>query len=434
MQNQDNRINFGNTLIAGVGPAAIQTAVQLSRGFSKKIGFYNRTGTHADLLREELKRNQYKVSITVQGVDIAYDAKIDCFIDSSAHLQDEWDTLILSTPCHSYSDVMESLKVENLERIKTIILISPNIGSNDLVKSCINRSNVEVISMSTYYAATKYLSSVTVTRAHTKTFKRRIYVASSKKESHMLTVLQRFLNGLGIKAEKVDDPVDAECRNITTYVHPALFMNAFTLDEIFKLHTSGKKFMYKLYPEGPITKETIRAMVAFWKETSGLVERLGAKPINLLQFLNDDNYPVPEVCLSREDIENYQNYEETKQEYLLYIRYSTILIDPFSQPDENGRYFEFSAVPFKHANRDEEGRWKVPRIPFEDYQKLRVIYGISQRLGIEMPKTKLIINNFELQCKKIESKLVMKESLLHPWEDSSICDVNAIIKARGNRL
>ncbi|NFX23339.1 opine metallophore biosynthesis dehydrogenase, partial [Staphylococcus aureus] len=26
---------------------------------------------------------------------------------------------------------------------------------------------------------------------------------------------------------------------------------------------------------------------------------------------------------------------------------TAILIDPFSQPDENGHYFDFSAVPFK---------------------------------------------------------------------------------------
>ncbi|ANX11541.1 hypothetical protein ABE41_005935 [Fictibacillus arsenicus] len=419
-------------MIAGAGPAAIQTAVQLSRGFSKKIGFYNRTGTHADRFKEELKQNQYHISLTVQGSDTVYSTKIHHFFDSSDGLQDEWDTLILSTPCFSYSDVMQSLRIVNLKRLKTIILISPNIGSNDLVRNYTNKGIVDVISMSTYYAATKHSSSDSVTKAHTKTFKKRIYIASSKKDSYMLTVLKRFLNSLGVEGMMVDDPAEAECRNITTYVHPALFMNAFTLNEVFDLHTSGKKYMYKLYPEGPITQETIRTMVAVWKEVSRLVEHLGANPINLLQFLNDDNYPVPEECLSREDIEKYGDFEVTKQEYLLYVRYSSILIDPFSKPDEHGRYFEFSAVPFKPASREEDGRWKVPRIPFEDYQKLKVILGISQKLGVHMPKTEFLINCFEKECQKIENKLAMGESLLQKWEISSICDVNEIMKARGN--
>lgn len=432
MQYQEYTRNFGNTLIAGAGPAAIQTAVQLSSGFSMKIGFYNRTGTHADRLKEELERNKYHVSLTVQGTETLHCTKIDHFFDSNDRIQDEWDTLILSTPSYSYSDVLESLEVINLKHLKTIILISPNIGSNDLVRNYTNKGNVDVISMSTYYAATKHTSPDTATRAHTKTFKKRIYLASSKKESGMLPVLKRFLHRLGVEGMVVDDPIEAECRNITTYVHPALFMNAFTLNEVFNLNASGKRYMYKLYPEGPITQETIRTMVALWKEVSRLIEQLGANPINLLQFLNDDNYPVPEECLSREDIEKYGDFEVTKQEYLLYVRYSSILIDPFSKPDKHGRYFEFSAVPFKPASREEDGRWKVPRIPFEDYQKLKVIQGISQKLGVHMPKTELLINCFEKECQKIENKLAMGESLLQTWESSSICDVDAIMNARGN--
>jgi staphylopine/pseudopaline/yersinopine synthase len=432
VQKQEITRSFGNVLIAGAGPAAIQTAVQLSRGFSRKIGFYNRTGTHADRLKEELEQNQYHVSLTVQGSDTVYRTKIDAFFHSRDQLQDEWDTLILSTPSYSYYDVMEALGIVNVKQLSTIILLSPNIGSSDLVSNFINKINVDVISMSTYFAATKYSRSETVTHAHTKTFKKRIYLASSKKESEMLPVVKCFLNRLGVEGMMVDDPIEAECRNITTYVHPAFFMNIFTLKEIFNLHTSGKKFMYKLYPEGPVTQETIRTMVALWKEISSLVEHLGANPINLLQFLNDDNYPVPEESLSRDDIERYENFEVTKQEYLLYIRYSTILIDPFSEPDENGRYFEFSAVPFKQAIRAEGDSWKVPRIPFEDYQKLKVILGISQMLGVAMPKTELLIHSFELECKMIENKLVMKESLLQAWQTSSLRELDAIMKARGN--
>lgn len=432
MENQvKNKKDFGNTLIAGAGPAAIQIAVQLNSGFSKRIGFYNRTGFHADRLREELKQNQYEVSLTVQGSKIKHRARIDRLIDSTEQIQDEWETLILSTPCHSYGEVMDSLKAAELKRLKTIILISPNIGSNDLVKGHLNNNRVEVLSMSTYFAATKHTHPDTVIQAHTKTYKKRIYMASSKEDSEMLALLKQFLEELEVDGIVLDNPVEAECRNITTYVHPPLFMNAFALEEIFQLHNYGKKYMYKLYPEGPITQKTIKTMVGLWKDISRLIESLGAEPINLLKFLNDDNYPVPEVCLSREHIEDFCGFEEIKQEYLLYIRYSSILIDPYSKPDHNGRYFDFSAVPFKKAVNDKEGRWSMPRIPFEDYQKLKVLYGISQRLGLHMPTMKTLIESFKLECRNVENKLGIKNSLLHPWEENSFRDVEAFMQARG---
>lgn len=430
---QDGRTTLGNTLIAGVGPAAIQMTVNLSKGFSQKIGLYNRPGAHSDLLKKELQGNDQHVYLTVQGEETEHKAKISHFFDNNDSLQDEWDTLMLATPCHSYSDVMETLQVAKLKRLSTIILISPNIGSNALVRAYVENNGVEVISMSTYYAATKLRRSDSVVKAHTKSFKKRIYIASSKEKSSVLKVLARLLNELGIEPVMVDHAIDAECRNITTYVHPALFMNAFTLNELFGLHQhpGGKKFMYKLYPEGPINQETIKNMIALWKEISNLVVHLGAKPINLLQFLNDDNYPVPEESLSRNDIENYETYEAIKQEYLLYIRYSTILIDPFSKPDQDGRYFEFSAVPFKKAEEVEGKSWRVPRIPFEDYQKILVIYELSKSFGLDMPRTKSIISQFEAQCKKIEEQLGLPQSITQNWRASSLRDVEAILKTRG---
>lgn len=433
MKSQSIINGFGNTLITGAGPAAIQTAIQLYQGFSTKLGLYNRAGTHADRVKKELEQNQFEISLTVQGSENIQQAKVDLFNNNGKSINDEWDTLILATPCSSYTDVIDSLDVKNMKRVKTIILVSPNIGSNELIKNHLKNSKVEVLCMSTYYAATKF-NSGTVISAHTKTYKKRIYIASSKKESQMLKVLQCFLNELGVHGKKMDNPVEAECRNITTYVHPPLFMNRFTLKELFDLHDSGKRFMYKLYPEGPITQQTIKTMVVLWKEISSLVKHLGAKPINLVQFLNDDNYPVPEECLSRSDIENFTNFEVTKQEYLLYVRYSSILIDPYSKPDQDGRYFEFSAVPFKKAISDQQESWKVPRIPFEDYQKLKVIYEVGQALGINMPRMKALIEDFEKECKMIENKLGMKEPLLLELEKAALNDVNAISAERGKVL
>ena len=54
------------------------------------------------------------------------------------------------------------------------------------------------------------------------------------------------------------------------------------------------------------------------------------------------------------DIENFENLPAIHQEYLLYVRYTAILIDPFSNPDDQGAYFDFSAVPYKHVDTDEQ--------------------------------------------------------------------------------
>ena len=94
----------------------------------------------------------------------------------------------------------------------------------------------------------------------------------------MLFILQDYMSSLGIEAERTSHPIEAESRSITTYVHPPLFLNSFSLQEIFSL-TRSSKYMYKLYPEGPITPDAIRSMVRLWKEISSILVKFGAEPV-----------------------------------------------------------------------------------------------------------------------------------------------------------
>ncbi|MDI7027993.1 opine metallophore biosynthesis dehydrogenase, partial [Pseudomonas aeruginosa] len=66
-----------------------------------------------------------------------------------------------------------------------------------------------------------------------------------------------------------------------------------------------------------------------------------------------------------------------RQEYLLFVRYAALLVDPFSPADEQGRHFDFSAVPFRRVSRDEDGLWRLPRVPLEDYRKLALIVALA---------------------------------------------------------
>nr|WP_165279916.1 opine metallophore biosynthesis dehydrogenase [Paenibacillus protaetiae] len=163
--------------------------------------------------------------------------------------------------------------------------------------------------------------------------------------------------------------------------------------------------MYKLFPEGPIMPESIRHMVLLWKEISGLLRSLGAEPVNLLKFLNDDNYPVREESLTREELERFPEMEQIKQEYLLYVRYASILIDPYSEPDENGRYYDFSAFPYERAACDLQGRWTVPRVPYEDYCRIKLLTELARLTGDPMETANKLAALFENQLSRfVEEK------------------------------
>ncbi|MBD8497365.1 opine metallophore biosynthesis dehydrogenase [Paenibacillus arenosi] len=407
---------FGNTLLIGAGPAAIHVAVQLSHGWSDKLGMLNREGPHAVRLNDELHQSNHMITSRLQGERLQHltgSVQLHHFYTgyNGIEVEGNWETIFLCTPCDSYREVIRSLKLDRMSTVSTIILLSPNFGSNLLVHSELPTDrNIDVISLSTYFAATKF-DSTSITTVYTKAMKKKVYVGSSHSNSLSIIHLQRFISSLGVACEVVSNPIEAESRSITMYVHPPLFINEFSLDQILHPFPS-KKFMYKLYPEGPITPQVIHIMAQLWREISRFLSSCRSEPINLLQFMNDDNYPVHEESLSRYEIEHFVELETTQQEYLLYIRYASLLIDPFSSADEEGKYFDFSAVPYKTVYQDEAGRWIIPRIPFEDYRRLKVIYGLAELMNVEMPQAGQLIQRFE---RRLEQFIVEKGmSAIHP--------------------
>ncbi|WP_235867417.1 opine metallophore biosynthesis dehydrogenase [Priestia abyssalis] len=427
---------FGNTLIVGAGPAAIHVAVSVSRKWSNNIGLLNRKGSHTVRLREELEKNHDLLVSKVQGEKyscLCGEAKLDYFYEGYDAIDDIWQTIIICTPSDSYRDVINALNVDSLKKVKTIILISPSIGSNLLVTSQLKSSKdrIDVVSLSTYFAATKFEpKNPSILSVFTKALKKRIYIASSQSNSDAIWDVKRFIESLGIQCTVVSNAIEAESKNITTYVHPPFFINEFSLNEILSSGGS-KKSMYKIYPEGPITQHSIRAMVLLWKEVSALTQYFGANPLNLLKFLNDDNYPVHDITLSREDIENFIELGEIQQEYLLYIRYTSILIDPFSKPDDNGKYFDFSSVPYKQVYKDKNGKWVLPRIPFEDYKKMKLIYGLAQKVDIPMPQTLDLINHFERRLNEFIKEKGEDSFYPEVFVDTTQSDVDAIFNEMG---
>ena len=90
-------------------------------------------------------------------------------------------------------------------------------------------------------------------------------MGSTHSNSTMCQRISALAEQLKIQLEVVESPLHAETRNSSLYVHPPLFMNDFSLKAIFE-GTDVPVYVYKLFPEGPITMTLIREMRLMWKE------------------------------------------------------------------------------------------------------------------------------------------------------------------------
>lgn len=374
---------------------AIQFAFDLRKVTEGKLGFMNRPGSRSRLVREAIEAG-HPLSLDGQGraASEAISMPVECFYEGMNDLGDHWSTLVLCTPADSYVDVIKTLPWERLTRVRSIVLMSPFLGAALLVEAALpDDRKCDVVSLSSYFGDTKILDVNRPLAATTKAFKRRIFIAANR-ACPILDAVHQAITLNGVEVVVMCSPLEAEARSITTYVHSPLVLCPPSLEHV--LFSQGPNYyIYKLHPEGPITPQVMRSMVRLWKEISTLLKRMGAQPVNLLKFLNDDNYPVHEVMLDRNSIENFPDFEETHQEYLLFVRYSALLVDPFSRPDTLGRYFDFSAVPFRRAYLDAEQQWQIPRVPLEDYRKLSLIYQLGQYFDLPMPQTQTLLSNFD---------------------------------------
>ena len=256
----------------------------------------------------------------------------------------------------------------------------------------------EIISFSTYLGDTRWMHEQPSNKVITTGVKKKVYIGSTVPSSGYVQRLCELFERLHISLAIMSSPLEAETRNISLYVHPPLFMNDFSLEAIFG-ELGVQTYVYKLYPEGPITPGLIRSMRSQWQEIQQITDRLHIQGMNLLQFMTDDNYPVRLESLSRQDIEQFVQFQPIHQEFLLYIRYASLLIDPFSQPDAAGSYFDFSAVPFRRIFTNRE--LDVPRMPKEDYYRIKIIQGIARYVNVDCPTIDHFIATYEAKLQEV---------------------------------
>ncbi|GAA1852778.1 opine metallophore biosynthesis dehydrogenase [Myceligenerans crystallogenes] len=395
--------DLGRILIAGTGPTAVQTAVLAGR-LPGAVGVAGRESARADsffaaladaggVLRAEVQNEQHRA--------LAGRCRVREVFRGYGTVTGEWDTLILTVTADAYVPVLGQLDRRVLARLGRIVLTSPTLGSAALVREYARRlgADPEVISFSSYLGDTRTPGGTPGATVLTAGVKRRIYAASTTPSSSALERLRALHASAGVHVEVLGGPVEAESRNISLYVHPALFMNDVALRAVFR-PSGPPRYVYKLFPEGPVTPSLVRTMVAQWRELTDVVVALGGAGVNLLAFMLDDSYPVRPESIGPDDVARFEELPAVHQEYLVYVRYASLLIDPFSEPDGDGRYFDFSAVPIRPVFRSETGEWDVPRMPREDYYRTKVIQGLARQLGVACPTIDGLLAAYEDELRR----------------------------------
>lgn len=390
---------FDRVLIAGTGPTSVQLAVLLKKHYECVVGVAGRKSPRSAAFFSALHRNGDKLQVDVQNEEHRALAG-QCTVDQQFHEYEtvvgEWQLLVLAVPADAYVPVLQQLDPAVLKHLTCVVVVSPTLGSNSLVRNYLRQhdASAEVISFSSYLGDTRWVDGGTSHHVVTAGVKKRLYVGSSLGQSVPTELLCGLYESVGVAVEVMNRPVEAESRNISLYVHPPLFMNEVTLKAVFSA-SEPIRYVYKLFPEGPITPALIRTMVAQWKELTALMKKLGATGVNLLRFMLEDSYPVRSESISARDMERFDQLPLLHQEYLVYVRYASLLVDPFSEPDRDGRYFDFSAVPIRPIFVDSTGAWDVPRMPKEDYYRTKIIQGVARHLGSDCPTIDALLQTYE---------------------------------------
>lgn len=390
-------------LIIGTGPVAIQLANLCHLTTDKQINMVGRASTSlkSKKLFQAYQRDNY-FEVTTQNdahKQMAGRFQINHLYADIQDVEGIYDTIIMACTADAYHSTLAQLSTATLEKVKRILLVSPTFGSQMIVEQYMADFNkdIEVISFSTYLGDTRLYDVAQPNHVVTTGVKSKLYIGSNLGYSETIVFLKGVFEQFHIALTDMPTPLHAETRNSSLYVHPPLFMNDFSLKVIFE-GTEVPVYVYKLFPEGPITMTLIHEMRLMWTEMMTILAKFSVPSVNLLEFMVKENYPVRPETLADDDVCSFEKLPAIHQEYLLYVRYTAILIDPFSEPDQHGRYFDFSAVPIKQLYENEQGVIHIPRMPSEDYYRTSIIQYIGKLLGIKTPMIDTFMKRYEQYC------------------------------------
>lgn len=396
-------------LVAGTGPVGVQLAHIANEYTKSSVSMVSRATASSKSKRfYDAYQEDDQIDVHIQNEThnlLSGQTKLKNLYKDYESVDGTYDVLVMACTANAYREVLVSLPSKAISSLKCILLVSPTFGSHIIVQQLMKDINldVEVISFSTYLGDTRVKNIEQPNRVLTTGIKENVYIGSTFKESKVIEQIKAIFQKIGIRLTLVDSPFIAESRNSSLYVHPALFMNQFALNNIF-YGNDIPVYVYKLFPEGPITMNLIREMRLMWQEVMNILKSLHLPTLNLLKFMVKENYPLRPETMNEQDIERFETLTNIHQEYLLYVRYTGILIDPFSKPNDKGEYFDFSAVPFKSIYRNKEGVTQIPRMPSEDFYRTKIIQAIGRLLSIETPMIDQFLNRYTSYVTTYKSK------------------------------
>ncbi|MDU6096110.1 MAG: opine metallophore biosynthesis dehydrogenase [Staphylococcus epidermidis] len=358
-------------LMVGSGPVAIQLARLCNLHGEHMVDMVSRVhaSTKSKRVFDAYHRDGFFSVMTQNDAHQCFSGKFTVrhFFKDVKDITQYYDVVILACTADAYRPILQQLSKSTLKRIKQIILVSPTLGSHMLVKQILSDVHCEgeVISFSTYLGDTRIFDKAQPHCVLTTRVKSKLFVGSTHSQSITLYKLKSLFDYLNIELTTMDTPLHAEIHNSSLYVHPPLFMNQFSLKAVFE-GTKVPVYVYKLFPEGPITMTLIHEIRLMWQEMMMILKKLKVPSVNLLKFMVKENYPIRD----------------------------------FSNPDDQGAYFDFSAVPYKHVDTDEQGVIHIPRMPSEDYYRTLMIQAIGRALNVATPMIDTLLLRYETTVKQ----------------------------------
>lgn len=396
-------------LVAGTGPVGVQLA-HIANEYTKSLVSMVGRATASSKSKKfyDAYQEEGQIDIHIQNEkhnSLSGQTKLKNIYKDYESVEDTYDVLVMACTANAYRDVLVSLPRKAISTLKCIILVSPTFGSHIIVRQLMEdiNLNIEVISFSTYLGDTRVPNTEQPNHVLTTGVKENVYIGSTFEESKVINEIKGIFQKIDIQLTLVESPFIAESRNSSLYVHPALFMNEFALNTIF-YGNDIPVYVYKLFPEGPITMTLIREMRLMWQEVMNILKSLNLPTLNLLKFMVKENYPLRLETMNEQDIERFETLTNIHQEYLLYVRYTGILIDPFSKPNDKGEYFDFSAVPFHFIYKNDEGVTQIPRMPSEDFYRTKIIQAIGRLSSIETPMIDQFLNRYVSYVSEYKAK------------------------------
>ena len=266
-------------LIVGSRPVAIQLA-QICNGLRHdKIDMVSRvkTSTQSRSVYNAYQRDGY-FKVTTQNdlhLQLSGQFSIGHFYTKIQDVTQQYDTIIMACTADAYRPMLQQLTMSTLQHARRIILMSPTLGSHMIVEQLMStlKPDIEVISFSTYLGDTRIVDGNQPHCVLTTGVKTMLFVGSNQESSTTLSELKKLFAQLNIDLVIMDTPLQAEIHNSSLYVHAPLFMNDFSLQTIFE-GSEIPVYIYKMFPEGPITMKLIREMRMMWQEMMSLLQQL----------------------------------------------------------------------------------------------------------------------------------------------------------------